>query len=60
LKAILSRGGHCFSKRQYKDNLEEIDHMLREHGVDTEEMNKILANGGGVITFKHIKHRRSH
>jgi len=38
---------------------EEIDRMLREHDVDTEELNRILAGGGEIITFNHIKHRRS-
>ena len=38
---------------------EEIDRMLREHGVDTEELNRILAKGGGVITFNHAKTNQS-
>jgi len=38
---------------------EEIDRMLREHGVDTEELNRILAKGGGVITFNHAKTNKS-
>lgn len=34
---------------------EKIDRMLRKYGVDTDELNKILARGGGVITFNHAK-----
>ncbi len=38
---------------------EEIDRMLREHGVDTEELDRILAEGGGIITFNHAKTNQS-
>ena len=38
---------------------EEINRMLKEHGVDTEELDKIFARGGGVITFNHAKTNRN-
>jgi hypothetical protein len=38
---------------------EEINRMLREHGVDVEELNRILAEGGGTITFNHAKTNQS-
>jgi len=28
---------------------EEVERILREHGVDVEKLNKILERGGGVI-----------
>ena len=34
---------------------EEIDRMLREHGIDIEELDRILEEGGGIITFNHAK-----
>ncbi len=34
---------------------EEVDRVLREHGIDPDEINRILERGGGRIPVGHIK-----
>jgi hypothetical protein len=33
---------------------EEADRILREHGVDVEEVNRILERGGGVLPIGYV------
>lgn len=34
---------------------EEVDRILREHGIDLEEIDRILERGGGVIPVGYVK-----